>query len=118
MAKATSKPVIRLEDAPKGRAWYVVTTQYNCEHAYAVDVELGLEAKGLKDNIFECVVPINLERKEKLYPNYVFVNAIMNEDVWNYLRTRRGVSTILAPDGTPSTVTDEEVQNIKILCQS
>lgn len=116
MAKPTAKPVIKLEDAPKERAWYVVITQYNREQACAIDIELGLEAKGLKDSIFECVVPINFERKEKIYPNYVFVNAIMSEDVWNYLRTRRGVATVLAPDGVPSTVTDEEVQKTKILC--
>ena len=130
MAGKKTKPVIDLEGLPTEPVWYVVITKHNYEQAYAVEVEKGLVAKGLEDNIIECLVPIKETKtitvdkkgrekekitKEKIYPNCVFVKAIMNETVWDYLRTRNGASTILAPDGTPAIVSNGDIERTKKL---
>lgn len=131
MGKIT-KPVIDLEGQPTEHSWYPVVTKYNYEQAYVSDVIKGLEAKGLQDKIIDWVVPIREDIeivvtktgkekekkvKEKIYPNYVFVKAIMNEEVWDYLRTRSGASTVLAPGGIPCCISEEEIEKIKELCR-
>jgi transcription antitermination factor NusG len=132
MGKIT-KPVIDLEGLPTEPAWYLVATRYNSEEKYARDLLDGLKASGLSDYIVECFLPIRAEVvettdkkgkvktkivKTKILDNYVYVKAIMNETVWDYLRTRLGASTVLAPGGIPSITPEEDVERMKMLCKS
>jgi transcription antitermination factor NusG len=132
MGKIT-KPVIDLEGLPAEPAWYLVATRFNSEEKYARDLMDGLKASGLEDKIVECFVPIKAEIveiadkkgkvktktiKTKVLDNYVYVKAIMDGNVWDYLRTRLGASTVLAPGGIPSITPEEDVERMKMLCKS
>ena len=131
MGKIT-KPVINLETLPKEPVWYTVITQHNCEESYIKHMIEGLKANNLDDVIVDWSAPIKTTTKttvtktgkenvktvkEKIYPNYTFVKAIMTDRVWDYLRTRNGASTILAPDGTPLYMYDDEIDRIKAQCK-
>lgn len=125
--------VINLKDVSLKPAWYTIVTKFNYENKFAGDLMLGLKNTNFEDRIIEVVVPLKkieqeVPRKskaggtrikvtyEKIYPTYIFVKAIMNEDIWNYIRNTAGCSTILAPSGYPTTVSEEEMIKIKSDC--
>lgn len=131
MGKIT-KPIIDLEGLPEVPAWYLVATKFNHEEKYAENLALGLEAKNLTEKIVEWFVPIKVEeiettnkkgetviksKKVKILDNYVYVKAVMDESVWDYLRTTAGASTVLAPGGIPSVTPDADVERMKALCR-
>ena len=132
MGKIT-KPVIDLEGQPKNPSWYLVATKYNNEEFFENNLKDGLAVRNLEDKIVECFVPIkhaklvckalektNLTEEEEDYlekikclRNYVYVKAIMDEAVWDYIRKTEGVSTIMAPDGIPFDTPEFEVNKLK-----
>lgn len=131
MGKIT-KPVIDLEGLPDVPVWYLVATKYNNEQEYARNLEMGLEAKNMSNKIVEWFVPIKYEqvevtnkkgvttikeKKVKILENYVYVKAIMDEFVWDYLRTTIGAATVIAPDGRPAITSEEDINRMKALCK-
>ena len=131
MGKIT-KPVINLDCLPQEPVLYTITTQYNCEESYIRHMVEGWKGNMLDEVIVDWFAPVKTTTKttitktgkesvrvvkEKIYPNYAFVKAIMSEQVWDYLRTRNGVSTILAPGGTPPFMYDEEVEKMREQCK-
>ena len=56
------------------------------------------------------------EVRTKILDNYVYVKAIMDESVWDYLRTTAGVATVIAPGGHPGVTSEEDIKKMKILC--
>lgn len=131
MGKIT-KPVIDLEGLPEVPAWYLVATKYNYQEEYAKNLEMGLEAKNMSNKIVEWFVPIKYEKVEtvnkkgvvsfkdkkvKILENYVYVKAVMDEFVWDYLRTTVGAATVIAPDGRPAITLEEDVNRMKALCK-
>jgi len=126
-------PVVRIDLSACARkpAWYTVVTIYNYEKKYAEDLMKGLKNSGLEDKIVDVVVPIRetkyttttktgkISEKvkiEKVMPLYVFVKAIMDEQVWEYLRNLTGAHTILAAGGCPSIMDDSDIHRIKDVC--
>lgn len=132
MGKAMLPPAINLEDVPKGPAWYMVIAKHNMEYQFENDLMAGLKDYELEDKVLDILLPIRevkvtktnkkgiekvTTKIERIYVNnYVFVNAIMTPKVWDYIRTRKGVSMIYAPSGEPSVLNEIEIQNIKQLC--
>lgn len=110
--------------------WYTIVTKHNYEQKFASDLEKGIKNKNVT-NIKEIFVPFLEEKHEKkladgkikivtkinkIYPNYVFVKANMDEDVWAFIRKTSGCSTILATGSTPCTMRESEIQKIKMAC--
>lgn len=132
MGKIT-KPVIDLEGQPTHPSWYLVATNYNHEEFFEKNLHESLAVRKMEDKIFECFVPIKhvklidktlkgveLSEEESDYldkikclRNYVYVKAIMDESVWDYIRTTKGVSTIMAPDGIPFDTPEADVEELK-----
>lgn len=132
MGKIT-KPVINLEGQPKEPSWYLIATIYNNEEFFERNLKESLHIRKLEDKIIECFVPIKhvklilstlknvnltedeLEKLERIKAlrNYVFVKAIMDESVWDYIRTTKGASTILALGGIPFYTPEEEILELK-----
>lgn len=126
-------PVIRIDlsSCPTGAAWYTVVTLYNYEKKYAEDLMKGVKNAGLEGKILDTVVAFReteyttitktgKESKkvkvEKVMPLYVFVKAVMDEQVWEYLRTTTGAHTVLAAGGCPSIMSDADIYKIKEAC--
>lgn len=113
--------------------WYTVTTLYNYEEAFAKDLIESINATDvvLRNKIEDVYVPIketvtqvtdkkgkvnSKVKKEKLYPNYVFVKVIMDEEVWFHLNHTKGCSTVLAHAGSPIPISEQEIDKIKFNC--
>ncbi len=102
--------------------WYVVHTYSGYENKVKVDLEKTIENRGLQDEILEVSVPLEevIEMKDgvqkqverKMFPGYVLINMVMNDDTWYVVRNTRGVTGFVGPGSKPVPLTDEEMANL------
>ena len=100
-------------------AWYVVHTYSGYENKVKSNLEKAIENQNLQDQIFEIKVPMeevldvkNGKKKlvmKKVFPGYVMVKMVMNDDSWYVVRNTRGVTGFVGPGSKPVPLTDEEV---------
>ena len=99
--------------------WYVVHTYSGYENKVKVDIEKTIENRGLQDQILEVSVPLEevIELKNgaqkqverKMFPGYVLIHMIMNDDTWYVVRNTRGVTGFVGPGSKPIPLTEEEM---------
>ena len=105
--------------------WYVVHTYSGYENKVKVDIEKTVENnKDLAEEILEVRVPMeevveirNGAKKtvsRKLFPGYVLVNMVMNDDTWYVVRNTRGVTGFVGPGSKPVPLTDAEMKPLGI----
>ena len=102
--------------------WYVAHTYSGYENKVKMDIEKTIENRNLQDQIFEVSVPmLNVveEKKDeqktvqkKMFPAYVLINMIMNDDTWNVVRNTRGVTGFVGPGSKPVPLTDAEMASM------
>ncbi len=100
--------------------WYVVHTYSGYENKVKADLEKTIENRNLQDQIFEVTIPLQevTESKDgaaktsmkKLFPAYVLVHMILNDDTWYVVRNTRGVTGFVGPGSKPVPLTEEEIQ--------
>jgi transcriptional antiterminator NusG len=100
--------------------WYVVHTYSGYENKVKANLEKIVENRNLHDWILEIKVPMeeqleikNGKRKtvqRKMFPGYVLVKMVMNDDSWYVVRNTRGVTGFVGPGSKPIPLTDEEVR--------
>lgn len=88
--------------------WYVAHTYSGYENKVKMDLEKTIENRGLQDLILEVSVPVQpviemkngTEKKtdKKMFPGYVLVNMVMNQETWYVVRNTRGVTGFVGPD--------------------
>ena len=103
--------------------WYVVHTYSGYENKVKVDIEKTIENRGLQDQILEVSVPLEevIELKNgaqkqverKMFPGYVLIHMIMNDDTWYVVRNTRGVTGFVGPGSKPVPLTEEEMLCIR-----
>lgn len=99
--------------------WYVIHTYSGYENKVKSDLEKTVEARGMGDRIFEIKVPMeqtieikNGKKKvvsRKVFPGYVFVKMLVDDETWYVVRNTRGVTSFVGPGSKPIPLTDEEV---------
>jgi transcriptional antiterminator NusG len=104
------------------RAWYVVHCYSGYENKVRHNLEQRIETMGMKDKIFDVVVPTEeeIEVKEgkrrtverRVFPGYILVNMIMGEDSWYVVRNTPGVTGFVGMGNTPTPLRPEEVAQI------
>ena len=108
--------------------WYVVHTYSGYENKVKVDIEKTIENRGLQDQILEVSVPLEevIELKNgaqkqverKMFPGYVLIHMIMNDDTWYVVRNTRGVTGFVGPGSKPVPLTEEEMRPLGIHSES
>ena len=104
--------------------WYVVHTYSGYENKVNANIEKTIENRHLEDQILEVRVPL-LEEIEmrngvakqvqkKLFPGYVLLNMIMNDDTWYVVRNTRGVTGFVGPGSKPVALEEEEMLRMGI----
>lgn len=108
------------DDTPLDARWYVVHTYSGYENKVKEDLEKTIENRNLQDLILEVKYPTEqvTELKEgskkpktvlrKVYPGYVMVKMVMNDNTWYIVRNTRGVTGFVGPGSKPIPLTDEE----------
>ena len=102
--------------------WYVVHTYSGYENKVKVDIEKTIENRNLQDQILEVSVPMlpvvelknGVEKKadKKMFPGYVLINMVMNDDTWYVVRNTRGVTGFVGPGSKPVPLTEEEMASL------
>ena len=99
--------------------WYVAHTYSGYENKVKANIEKTIENRHLEDQILEVRVPMqdvvemrNGAKKQvskKLFPGYVLINMVMNDDTWYVVRNTRGVTGFVGPGSKPVPLTEEEM---------
>jgi transcriptional antiterminator NusG len=118
-AAGTAEETQETED---GRAWYVVHCYSGYENKVRHNLEQRIETMGMKDKIFDVVVPTEeeIEVKEgkrrtverRVFPGYILVNMILTEESWYVVRNTPGVTGFVGMGNTPTPLRPEEVAQI------
>lgn len=104
--------------------WYVVHTYSGYENKVASNLETTVENRNLGHLIQEIRVPTekvteikdnkSREVERKVFPGYVIVKMIMNDDSWYIVRNIRGCTGFVGPSSKPVPLTDEEVERLGV----
>ncbi len=104
------------------RAWYVVHCYSGYENKVRHNLEQRIETMGMKDKIFDVVVPTEeeIEVKEgkrrtverRVFPGYILVNMILSEESWYVVRNTPGVTGFVGMGNDPTPLRPEEVSQI------
>ncbi len=108
--------------------WYVAHTYSGYENKVKADLEKTIENRRLEDEILEVRVPMQevVEMKngakktvqKKLFPGYVLVNMVMNDDTWYVVRNTRGVTGFVGPGSKPVPLTEAEMKPLGIKAEN
>jgi len=104
--------------------WYVVHTYSGYENKVKANLEKTVENRNFHDLIHDIQVPMEeqVEIKDgkkkttlkKIFPGYVLVKMIMNDDSWYIVRNTRGVTGFVGPGSKPVPLTDDEIENMGV----
>ena len=102
--------------------WYIVHTYTGYENKVAANLEKIVENRGLEKLILEVSVPVEKvtettekgekEIERKLFPSYVLVKMVMNDETWHIVRNTTGVTGFVGPGSRPVALTPDEVERI------
>ncbi len=109
-------------DTTPGGEWYVIHSYSGMENKVKKNIEHRAESMGMSDRILQIVVPTETEieirngvRREverRVFPGYVLVNMIMDEDSWYVVRNSPGVTGFVGIGNKPTPLSPEEVGKI------
>jgi transcriptional antiterminator NusG len=117
-----NNPEAAPEIGPDQRAWYVIHCYSGYENKVRHNLEQRIETMGMKDKIFDVVIPTQEEIEVKdgkrrtverhVFPGYVLVNMILSEESWYVVRNTPGVTGFVGMGNTPTALRPEEVSQI------
>ncbi len=111
------------KEKDQGRAWYAIHTYSGYEDAVARYLKQRVESLSMTDKIFNVIVPKETKIKikngkrvkteEKIYPGYVLVDMILDNDSWYVVRnTPRVTGFVGADSATPTPLSKEEIDDL------
>jgi transcriptional antiterminator NusG len=122
MRAASSEGAPDLSEAPDDRAWFVVHCYSGYENKVKHNLEQRIESMDMAHQIFKIIVPTEeeIEVKEgkrrtvekRVYPGYILVQMIMNDDSWYVVRNTPGVTGFVGMGNKPTPLRTEEVSGI------
>lgn len=114
--------VITKSDDPKAK-WYVVHTYSGQESGVMASLRQRTETMKLTDRILEIMIPtqeqiqIRSGKKqqitEKIFPGYLLVRMILDDNSWLTVRTTPGVTGFVGVGNKPTPISDAEVETIQ-----
>jgi transcriptional antiterminator NusG len=109
-------------DGENNRLWYVVHCYSGQENKVRHAIEQRIETMGMQDKIFDVVVPTEeeIEVREgkrrtierRVFPGYILVQMVMDEDSWYVVRNTPGVTGFVGMGNEPTPLRPEEVAQI------
>jgi transcriptional antiterminator NusG len=108
--------------AEDDRHWFVVHCYSGYENKVRHNLEQRIETMGMKNKIFDVVVPTEEEIEVKdgkrrtverrVFPGYILVQMLMDEDSWYVVRNTPGVTGFVGMGNEPTPLRQEEVSQI------
>ena len=110
------------ESVPEGPAWFVIHCYSGYENKVRHNLEQRIETMGMKDKVFDVVVPTQEEIEVRdgkrrtverhIFPGYVLVNMVLTEESWFVVRNTPGVTGFVGMGNMPTPLRPEEVAQI------
>jgi len=107
---------------PEGTAWYVIHSYSGYENKVKKNLEHRIESMGMQNQIFQVVVPTEEEvelrdghrrtTERRVFPGYILVEMVMNDDTWYVVRNTPGVTDFVRSGTKPVMLRQEEVDKI------
>lgn len=114
--------IITKSDDPRAK-WFVVHTYSGHESRVMASLKQRVETMRLSDRILEVLIPtqeqiqIRAGKKhqvtEKIFPGYILVRMILDDNSWLAVRTTQGVTGFVGVGNKPTPISDEEVGTIQ-----
>jgi len=111
-----------IQKGDKKRHWYVIHTYSGYEEAVARNLKQRMESMSMQDQIFDVRVPKEkkirikggkrVEEDVKIYPGYVLVDMIVNDESWYVVRNTPRVTGFVGSGTQPIPMTDEEAETL------
>lgn len=122
-AEAVELEANEAKEAKKNqKRWYIVHTYSGYENKVKVNLEKRIEYMNMGDKIFRIEVPQKTvtqmksgkkqEKEEKIFPGYVLVEMIMDEDSWYVVRHTSGVTKFVGSAKKPIPARESEIKKI------
>ena len=102
--------------------WYVVHCYSGYENKVQHAIEQRIDSMGMQDKIFDVVIPTEEEIEvrdgkrrtveRRVFPGYILVQLIMDEDSWYVVRNTPGVTGFVGMGNIPTPLRPEEVSRI------
>ena len=112
----------KIDSSEQTSKWYVVHTYSGYENKVKANLEKRVDNMKMSDKIFKVIVPEEeeVEYKEgkkkivrrKVFPGYVVVNMIMDDDSWYVVRNTPGVTGFVGPGSKPIPLEESEIDTI------
>jgi len=109
-------------EQPANTRWYVVHTYSGHENKVSTTLKQRVETMNLQNRIFDIVVPTRnivtvkhgkkSEEKEKIFPGYILVKMVLDDETWLAIRTTQGVTAFVGSGSKPTPISEKEVQTI------
>jgi transcriptional antiterminator NusG len=101
------------------RHWYAIHTYSGYENAVLRNLRQRIDSLGMQETIFNVVVPTEkkikikagkrVEVEEKVYPGYILVEMIVNDESWFVVRNTPRVTGFVGAGVTPVPLTQKEI---------
>jgi transcription termination/antitermination protein NusG len=114
------KPIVKVPDNAK---WYILHTYAGHENKVARSLKQRAEAMKFDDRIFDIIVPTRNTIKvtqgkketvqEKIFPGYVLVRMILDDESWFMVRSTQGVTSFIGAGNKPTPISEKEVEAIQ-----
>ncbi|EKE13312.1 MAG: hypothetical protein ACD_13C00039G0003 [uncultured bacterium] len=118
-----SAPSVPSKKDVKGAHWYVVHTYSGHEAKVATTLKQRIASQKLGDKILDILVPtqekIEIKEgrknkvKEKIFPGYLLVRMVLDDNTWLAVRTTPGITGFVGSANKPTPLAEEEVESIK-----
>jgi transcriptional antiterminator NusG len=110
-------------EKPRGdRRWFVVQTFTGQEDKAKSAIEQTIRDEDLQEKVFQVLVPLEetieikggkrIEKVRKMFPGYVFLEMILDEQTWYLIRQTNGVARFIGNKVSPTPVSDKEMQRV------
>ncbi len=107
---------------PDNAHWFVLHTYSGHENKVAAAIKQRTEAMNIANRVFDIIVPtrdtVTVKRgkkeeiKEKIFPGYILVRMILDDDSWLVVRTTPGVTAFVGTGNRPTPLSEKEVDAI------
>ncbi len=128
-APASAEGVVEAPPVPEeqaaaadGRTWFVIHTYSGYENKVRTNLERRVASMAMQHKIFRVLVPTEDEievkdgkrriAKKKIFPGYVLVEMLMDDDSWYVVRNTPGVTGFVGSGSKPLPLQDKEVKAI------
>lgn len=117
-----AKKILNANDNVNAR-WYIVHTYSGHENKVTKSIKQRVQSLGFENRIFDIIVPtrntIKVSQgkketvKEKIFPGYVLVKMILDDESWLLIRTTQGVTAFIGAGNKPTPISEKEVEAIQ-----